>query len=95
MGIPQPIVLVNLSEAGRSKPKDALIKSLSDTLSAVNATLDNFEQVRKIVVTREEWTVGNGMMTPTLKIRRNELEALHLHRYAEWFDRIDTVIWED
>jgi long-chain acyl-CoA synthetase len=95
MGIPQPIVLVNLSEAGRSKPKDALIKSLSDTLSAVNATLDNFEQVRKIVVTREEWSVGNGMMTPTLKIRRNELEALHLHRYAEWFDRIDTVIWED
>ncbi|MEY4885982.1 MAG: hypothetical protein RL151_1291, partial [Bacteroidota bacterium] len=28
-------------------------------------------------------------------IRRNELEAIHLHRYAEWFDRIDTVIWED
>ena len=95
MGIPQPIVLVNLSETGRNKSKDALIKSLSDTLSAVNATLDNFEQVRKIIITRDEWTITNGMMTPTLKIRRNELEALHLHRYAEWFNRIDTVIWED
>ena len=95
MGIPQPIVLINLSEQGRNKSKDILIKSLSDTLSAVNETLDNFEQVRKVVITREEWTVGNGMMTPTLKIRRNELEAKHVHRYAEWFDRIDTVIWED
>jgi long-chain acyl-CoA synthetase len=95
MGIPQPIVLVNLSESGRNKSKDILIKSLSDTLATVNATLDNFEQVRKVVITRDEWTVGNGIMTPTLKIRRNELEAIHLHRYAEWFDRIDTVIWED
>jgi long-chain acyl-CoA synthetase len=95
MGIPQPIVLINLSAVGQHKSKDELIKSLSDTLVKVNATLDNFEQVRKIVITREEWTVGNGMMTPTLKIRRNELETIHLHRYAEWFERIDTVIWED
>jgi long-chain acyl-CoA synthetase len=95
MGIPQPIVLINLSAVGQHKSKDELIKSLSDTLVKVNATLDNFEQVRKIVITREEWTVGNGMMTPTLKIRRNELETIHLRRYAEWFERIDTVIWED
>ena len=95
MGIPQPIALVNLSESGRSMPVDQAVKHLSEHLAAVNSTLDNYERVEKIVITRDPWSVENGILTPTLKIKRNELEMLHMQRYPEWFGRIDTIIWED
>jgi long-chain acyl-CoA synthetase len=95
MGIPQPIALVNLSESGKRKTRNELIRSLSRSLEHVNGGLDNFEKVHKIVVTREDWTIENGLLTPTLKIKRNELEGRHQSRYPEWFHRIDTVIWED
>jgi long-chain acyl-CoA synthetase len=95
MGIPQPIALVNLSETARTDDRAALVQRLSETLSAVNATLDNYERVQKIVVTRDDWSIANGLMTPTLKIRRNEVEALHAAMYPDWFNRISTVIWEE
>ena len=95
MGIPQPIALVNLSEAGKRRSREELIRRLSRALMHVNAGLDGFERVQKIVVTKDDWTVENGLLTPTLKIKRNELEGRHQPMYSEWFHRIDTVIWED
>jgi long-chain acyl-CoA synthetase len=30
---------------------------------------------RKVVLTLEPWTVGEGLMTPTLKLKRQAIEA--------------------
>jgi long-chain acyl-CoA synthetase len=30
-----------------------------------------YAQVRKVTIAREKWTVDNGLMTPTLKLKRN------------------------
>ena len=46
----------------------ALFRSEIDTLSD---DLADFEKVRKIVLVREPFSVENGEMTPTLKIKRN------------------------
>jgi len=32
-------------------------------------------RVRRIIVTREAWSVENGLLTPTLKVRRREVCA--------------------
>ena len=37
------------------------------------------------MLVREAWTVDNGCMTPTMKIRRNELEA----RFADQLSELD------
>jgi long-chain acyl-CoA synthetase len=37
-----------------------------------------YAQVRKIYLTRDDWTIENGLVTPTLKIKRHALEQ----RYA-------------
>jgi long-chain acyl-CoA synthetase len=95
MGIPQPIALVNLSEAGRKKNRQELVESLSGTIAGLNGELEPYEKLEKIVITGRDWTTENGLLTPTLKIKRNEVEKEHAHRYAEWFHRIDTIIWED
>jgi long-chain acyl-CoA synthetase len=94
MGIPQPIALTVLSASAKAKAKDALIESLKQTLEIVNQSLESFEHVKAAVIMREDWTVENGLMTPSLKIKRNELEKLHLQKYPKWYQEDDVVVWE-
>jgi long-subunit acyl-CoA synthetase (AMP-forming) len=42
----------------------------------------------------EEWTVDNGLLTPTLKIKRNRVEKIHMPMYKEWFEANEVVIFE-
>ncbi|HTH55756.1 MAG TPA: AMP-binding protein [Cyclobacteriaceae bacterium] len=94
MGIPQPIALVVLSEAANAKSKEEIRKSLSASLKEVSATVEDYEKLKKAVVMKEEWTIVNGMMTPTLKIKRNEVEKIHLPKYPTWYAMDGDVVWE-
>jgi long-chain acyl-CoA synthetase len=94
MGVPQPMVLVVLSAAGKAKSKEELEAGLTATLQEVNAELESYEFVEKAVVMKEDWTVENGLMTPTLKVKRNEVEKIHLPSYPQWYDRPGKVVWE-
>ncbi len=95
MGIPQPIALVVLSAAGKAKSKDELIASLTASLQEVNPSLESYEKLEKVVVMQGDWTVENGLITPTLKVKRNEVEKIHLPKYPTWYHtQPGTVIWE-
>ena len=48
----------------------------------------------KVVVMKSDWSIDNGFLTPTLKIKRNEIEKLKVPRYAEWYAMPGTVVWE-
>jgi long-chain acyl-CoA synthetase len=43
---------------------------------------------------KEEWTINNGLMTPTMKVKRNEVEKIHLPKYPAWYAQSAVVIWE-
>lgn len=94
MGIPQPIALINLSENGKLKSKDQLVKSLSATLAEVNNAVEDYEKLKKAVIMKEEWTIANGLMTPTMKTKRNEIEKIHLPKYPMWYGKDGLVVWE-
>ncbi len=94
MGIPQPIVLLNLSAVGKSKSKEEITRSLSKSLEEINPTLEHYEHLKKAVVIKDEWTITNGLMTPTMKVKRNEVEKIHLPKYPEWYSQSAVVIWE-
>jgi long-chain acyl-CoA synthetase len=94
MGVPQPMALVVLSAQGKSKDKESIRESMEQVVSETNANLESHEKLEKVVVMREDWTVENGLMTPTLKVKRNELEALHLSKYPQWYDFPEAVVWE-
>jgi long-subunit acyl-CoA synthetase (AMP-forming) len=51
--------------------------------------------LRRLVVVKDSWAVENGFLTPTLKIRRNMIEAAYGARFAEWSERSETVLWQD
>jgi len=93
-GIPQPIALITLTELGKTKTRESLSKSLIETVSDVNARLEKHEMIEKIVIMKEEWSVDNGLTTPSLKIKRNAIERIHQPYYSQWFNSDEKVIFE-
>lgn len=94
----QPIALVNLTpeekeRLGHGHEREHFAKELDHLRHEVNATLDPHEQLSCIVVVQEAWSVENNIVTPTLKIKRNELEKHYATRLAGW-QHGKGVIWE-
>ncbi len=92
--LPQPIALVTLSENGKKKDVHQLNTEFTQTLNQINETLDSFEKLEKVIVLKEEWTIQNNLLTPSLKVKRNEVEKKFQDMYEPWFNVKDTVIWE-
>jgi len=93
-GIPQPIALITLSELSRAKTKEGLSEGLIATVKNVNSSLEKHEKIEKVIIMKEDWSVDNGLTTPTLKVKRNSIEKIHQEFYKEWFEMDDKVIFE-
>lgn len=93
MGIPQPIALMVLSEQGKTKARAEIIASITKTLASVNASLESYERVEKAVILEQDWTLDNGLLTPSLKLKRNELEKIYLPQYPVWYKRDGIVVF--
>ena len=85
MGIPQPIALVVLSNLGKGKSRSEVTSSLSATIKLVNEGLESYEKLETAVIMKEDWSIINGLLTPTLKVKRNEVEKIHLPKYPSWY----------
>ncbi len=94
MGIPQPLALVVLSEAGKAKNQNQVIESLSTTVMALNQKLQSYERIESVVIMKEDWSIENSLMTPSLKVRRGEVEKIHMPSYPKWYQKEGLVIWE-
>jgi len=94
MGIPQPILLIVPSAEANNKSKKELSENIIKAIQLINPTLDKHEKIEKAVIMKEDWTVENGLMTPTLKIKRSQVEKIHMPMYKDWFDTEDKVVFE-
>tara|TARA_Y100000589_G_C27155009_1_gene630472 strand:+ start:220 stop:1863 length:1644 start_codon:yes stop_codon:yes gene_type:complete len=91
--IPQPLALIVLSEYGKVKSKIDLVKSLNKSLSIVNKKIEKHEKLNGIIVLDEPWTIDNGRLTPTMKVKRNEVEKLYQSNYELWYDDKSKIIF--
>lgn len=91
-GLPQPLALVVLSETGKRKRAEELRTDLKNMLGNINSSLDPHEKVEKIIVLKEEWLVENNLLTPSLKIRRNEIEKRYAGFYEDWNSKKGSII---
>lgn len=93
-GIPQPIALAVLSEDGRKKDPKDVTESINATLKEVNPQLEHHERLQKIVVVQGDWTTENGILTPSLKIKRGSIDDKYQSRYEKWYEGGKGVAWE-
>ncbi|MBX3652704.1 MAG: AMP-binding protein [Ramlibacter sp.] len=68
-------------------------QEMAGVLERVNANVADYEQLRMIVVAREPWSIENGCLTPTMKIKRNRIEATVGPQVDQWFAAKGPVVW--
>lgn len=99
VGLPQPFALVNVSPdtramLGNAEGRAGVAAELERLLEQVNLQLDTHEQLACLVVVDEPWSVSNGLLTPTLKIRRNLIEERFQNRIEAWGASRCKVVFE-
>jgi long-subunit acyl-CoA synthetase (AMP-forming) len=95
----QPFVMVLLSDDARRElsqedKRRVLEQELIAELEAVNVGCESHEKLAFAVLVRELWTMENGMLTPTMKIKRNVIEAFYAGKMEGWFGQNRKVVWE-
>ncbi len=99
-GVSQPsaYALVVLAEDIRPKMHEPEVKAhvereLTELLERVNADLADYEKLRMLVIANEAWSIENGYLTPTMKIKRNRIEASVENQVASWYEKSGNVFW--
>jgi long-subunit acyl-CoA synthetase (AMP-forming) len=82
-----------LTDAARHLPKQNVEASVKATLQDVNRQLESHERLGRAIIVNEEWTTENGLLTPTLKVKREVLEK----KYRPLLDAQHSalVVWEE
>ena len=98
VGQPAAYAVVVLDEFLRPRTVDPEVRAsveaeLARLLDDVNASLASHERLRLLVVAREPWSVENGLLTPTMKIRRSRIEAAMAPYVEDWFAVQTSVLW--
>lgn len=99
-GQPQPFILMMLSLDAQAEladgrlVKDTLTAELKHLLAEVNTTLEDHEKLDYAVVVKDQWTMENGFLTPTMKIKRNIVEDCYLPHADSWLAQRQAVVWE-
>ena len=91
-GMPRPFAVVLLANVPTERA--AVEQTLLDLMNNVNTQLDPHEQLSFVAVAQGPWTVGNGFITPTLKIKRNVLESRYQPCVDDWMRQNRPIVWE-
>ena len=97
LGQPLALLMLNaeaLKMAADPERRSDLAESLASHLSSVNEALDPHEQLDCLVVVSEAWTVDNDLVTPTLKVKRNRIEAVYGPHYEHWVGARRPIVWQ-
>ena len=90
--------LIVLAEDVRPKLNDAAFKTeiteqMIGLLKETNKGLADYEQMKMIVIANEPWSIDNGCLTPTMKIKRSKIEEKVAPLVDAWFEGKDAVLW--
>jgi long-subunit acyl-CoA synthetase (AMP-forming) len=68
--------------------------ALGRLLDEVNREVPAYERLAFLVVARDRWTVEDGFLTPSLKLKRSVIEGRYAPALAGWYASGQPVIWE-
>jgi long-chain acyl-CoA synthetase len=97
---PQPVGLVMLGAPARAKASTPSGRAeveavLAAHLATVNSGLDSYLHLDALIVVGEDWTVENGLLTPTMKVKRNQIDAVYGPHFEHWLADGRKVVWAE
>ena len=96
LGQPLAVLMLNadaVMAAGSAAGRAELEASLAEHLKKVNGALDPHEQLECLVLVTDPWSVDNGFITPTFKVKRNRVEEVYAASYERWVSAHKPVLW--
>lgn len=98
VGMQAAYAIVVPAEGLRPKLGDAAVRAefeaeMAKVLKRVNDNVSDYEQLRMIVVAKEPWSIDNGCLTPTMKIKRNRIETAVQANVEKWYAAKGPVVW--
>jgi long-subunit acyl-CoA synthetase (AMP-forming) len=93
-----PFALVLLNENLRPQMADPAVRKtveaeLNTLREQVNHAVDPHEKLAFIAVITDEWSIENSFLTPTLKLKRNVVEAAYEGQVEGWYAERKPVVW--
>jgi long-chain acyl-CoA synthetase len=88
--MPQPYAIVVLSKVAASR--STIERDLEAIRDEINAAVDHHERLQCIVTAKEPWTVENGLLTPTMKLKRSAIEERYAPFVRQWYESGKSVI---
>ncbi|MFO1191807.1 MAG: AMP-binding protein [Rhodoferax sp.] len=98
VGRPAAFACVVLAETLRPRLSDPAVKAeveaeMAQVLQRVNSRVAEYERVQMLVIAREPWSIENGCLTPTMKIKRSRIEASVEAELDRWYQSKSPVLW--
>jgi long-chain acyl-CoA synthetase len=75
---------VPVDEARRRLGTADVHARFQQVIDTINRDLAQFERIKKFELVSDDWTIADGMLTPTLKVKRRVVEE----RYRDLIDRM-------
>ena len=64
-----------------------VLEALQRAVQRTNRAVSRAESIRKIKVLTTDWTIENGMLTPSLKIKRDRIRAAYAEQIEDLFTK--------
>ncbi|UYI48626.1 AMP-binding protein [Vibrio natriegens] len=93
LGLPGPILLVVPHDFPHFD-KERYERSTRKVIERMNKELASHEQIKGVLMIKDPWTIENGILTPTLKIKRHVLEQKY-HEIGHDWPKGQLVLWEE
>jgi long-subunit acyl-CoA synthetase (AMP-forming) len=94
LGMPKTIMIANLSEIGKAKDKNSLTKELEPLIKQINSNLAAYERMGALVIAKEDFSIENDLLTPTLKVKRNKVHHNYKDKLLGYCQQSELIIWE-
>ncbi len=91
--LPNNVLIITLSELGRNRNKENIKQDLQENLRKINSELANYEKISHVIVLNDSWTPENGLLTPTLKVKRRTVEENYRDIIKRAITQHNTIVW--